>query len=92
MRGTAAAADKITVKATREAGGGAVKVELTFYQELLFPFVDGLFAYFGGGRKIMYKGSKNGLRCFPIRATTNMRAAAFDVMPGANCYEYGAGF
>lgn len=94
MRGTDAAV--MTVAARRDNAGNRVRVDLTFYQELIFPFVDSLFMYFGGGRRVMAKGTLSGggnrIACFPIRATTTMRAAPFDVMPGADCYEYGAGF
>lgn len=87
LRGSDAAADKVFVDAVRQ--GGAVTVTLTFYQELVFPFIDGLFGMVApGGKKMFAKGSVGGAYFFPIKGRSTVRAPEFDTRPGAACYEY----
>lgn len=95
MRGTDDAVATVEARRHSEGGFGApvtVTVKVVFYQELIFPFVDNLFMYFGGGRRVMAKGTLRGAKgtvaTFPIAATSIARAAPFDVSPGANCYDY----
>lgn len=86
LRGTAAAADKIEIDVQRN--NESVTVKLTFYQELLFPFVDELFALVKSGGKVFAKDNTRGRWCFPLKGYSTMRTAPFAVAPKSAVYEY----
>jgi len=103
LRGSDAARDRVEIVVDRDEEKGQVTVTLTYYQELVFPFIDAFFGYFTpGGKRIIARHALNAANsasadpsaisgncwCFPIRARATVALPPVPVHPGSEVYEY----